>query len=789
MTNYHLLGQTKLAKMAEEYLTCFVRGDPCEQASSSCLVQIISTNPFEISDNSHHIRVRDPSHILEALRKINANINLLSMKGALILLKKWHIESQYLPLKNEVKLDVVIEEVEYIDGLGTSELVMDTVPILEIPSLKNKFRRLRKHLQAQEFDSFHPIEEMLEMLDNQNFKNSEKIRKADLRMEKPIETTLEGRVDPFLIWSHDQYTTKSSVTKSQASQISDFEVLSINSQTQNRYSNVRLKSSVPKRPFQSLPVGNNAFALDFNQLSSDPLIQKMQIDEELDLGVNPGTMERQQEQEEQEQIVIDDRSDKDGDATEIIDVTQSEERSFIKDFIQKMNYQEPEIVPGQEEKETPNKQRQQQFKRNFHDMIKNNPMPGSEGLEQETKKVKYQWGPNHKKEQQKFRAVLEGRRSFSKGSPEGDILELLASSQLRVGEIEEEKGKEKDNVILLEEDEKQGRIEIEEEEEKKTMEIISPVRRGKDSGERAIDEVNEMIYQSRRMSTPTLGPKIPKESKNNDFYALNPNPKENSNKNKQPVQKVNHDMRIDYLAFKANQKLAQQSVQPMQPVQSVQKINQDMRNSFLALGPKPVQKVHQQVVVEKIKEPAPKTMREKERPMSFGRPQDSFTEVRELRSREEINKKEKAINQINQINRRMDSFDGYKMIGEKENNKSIRTKGFIDLTHEDRSPKGQYSTKMGAVNGRNHHNNESSVFTNARRLDSGVLIVQKEVKKKAPKTIVNPFDPTKSFDMSEFADLSRKPKKSSTMEVSGNSKTFGNGNGYGQKRNQTIHIL
>ncbi len=781
MTNYHLLGQTKLAKMAEEYLTCFVRGDPCEQASSSCLVQIISTNPFEISDNSHHIRVRDPSHILEALRKINANINLLSMKGALILLKKWHIESQYLPLKNEVKLDVVIEEVEYIDGLGTSELVMDTVSILEIQSLKNKFRRLRKHLQAQEFDSFHPIEDTLEILDNQNFKNSEKIRKADLRMDKSaVEPTLEGRVDPFLIWSHEQLAGKSSVSKSQASQISDFEVLSINSQTQNKYSNVRLKNSVPKRPFQSLPVGNNAFALDFNQLSNDPLIQKMQIDDDLELPiVNSGTLERQEEQ-----IVI-----REGDATEIIDVTESaEERSFIKDFIQKMN--SGEIAP--EEKETPNKQ---QFKRNFHDMIKNNPMPVLEGSEQETKKLKYQWGPNHKKEQQQFRAVLEGRRSFNKGSPEGDILDLLASSQMRVGEIEQETTvKATENVILLEEDEKQqGRIEIEEEgeEETKTIEMISPVRRGKDSGERAIDEVNEMIYQNRRMSTPTLGPKIPKESNNNNFYGLNPNG--NNHKSppvKKPVQKVNNDMRNEYLAFKANQN--QHNPKPVQQV--VQKVHQNvMRNDISALHPnppKPVQKVQEvKRITTREPEPIVKTMtvKEKERPMSFGRPQDSFNdfnEVKEFRSREEIQRKT-VVNQINPINRRMDSLDGYKMIGEKENNKSIRpTKGLIDLTYEDRSPK---------VNGRNNHNYESNVFTNARRLDSGVLMVQKEMKKKAPKTITNPLDPTKSFDMSEFTDLSKKPKKSSTMESS-SSRNFGNGggqngNGNGQRRTQTIHIL
>jgi len=154
--------------------------------------------------------------------------------------------------------------------------------------------------------------------------------------------------------------------------------------------------------------------------------------------------------------------------------------------------------------------------------------------------------------------------------------------------------------------------------------------------------------------------------------------------------------------------------------------------------------------------------------------------VREVRREEVIQKPRNQVDyQVKKNNNNNNRLDGYFMIGEKENNKSNRGKtynGFVDLTR-DASPKEQYARRI-------HGGNESNVFMNARKPESGAfntMQMQQEMKRKPPKTIVNPFDPTKSFDMSEFKDLSLKSKKPATNGDA--SKSFP------KKRNQTIEIL
>jgi len=509
MTNYHLLSQTKLAKMADEYLTCTVRGKIFNSTNSSCLVQIISTNPFEISDSSHHIRVRDPSSILTALKRVNSNINLLSMKGALISLQKWNFESYYVPGKNEIKFDIIIEEVEYIDGIGTSELVMDTTPISDVPSLKNKFKRLKKFLMAKNFDSFHPIDSTFELLEAENFKNSEKIKTCEYPSQKGIENTFENRNDPFFIWRHDQYTTKSSVSKSQISQISqmsDFEVLSINSAVQGKCGILRLKSFDQNKQIQpSLPT--NPFALDFSLLSSEPIVQKMQIDQNVELEDNFPKIFNQVNEIEIENSQEINELDQSRERSECVQDNPSSPESEIIQKNTKFNeYNNHNLV--EEEQNLPNK-----LKRNFHEMVKNGASTNVEVPHYDLKKLKYQWGPNHKNAQQEFRKTLIGKKSLDLVAPNADILDLLASSQLLLPQDQKDPSKiRKNNDAIIVDG-----TEMEEEvlEESPLLENKRINRHYNLQSDQETLEVPNVV-PSRRTSTPTLGPKK-KEHKNNYF--------------------------------------------------------------------------------------------------------------------------------------------------------------------------------------------------------------------------------------------------------------------------------
>ena len=455
MSNFVLLQKTRLAKMVEEYLTLVAREVTPTMSEGGCLVQIISTNPFEISDSINYIQVKDPACIIEEMKLINSNINLLSMKGSLILLKKWTFECAYISASNDLKINMRVEEVEYVGGIGTTEISMETTPVSTVTSLQNKFKRLKKFFIAQEFDSSHPVEEAIDVIEEDIFKASEGVKKADLRGQNLADLTLDPKNDPFLVWSNDQYGGKSSMGKSQLSQLSqmsDYEILSINSATQNKFDRLKSKQSFQKKPFQSLPA-NDPFSLNLDLLSSQPLIQNNE-DKEVDIceqGVEEGVHRSPNFGQEEEEM----RAEQE----RYIDITELAEKEVEKDAHQKQkgNSQDSTNQGEDIESEIGNtsvnevKSPENNLKRNFHDMIKQNKIVTSiDSPRQELKKLKYQWGLNHKSEQQSFIKNLEGKRSFGQVSSDMDTLLLLSDIPAKPQEQEANELSSNDNRMTEE---------------------------------------------------------------------------------------------------------------------------------------------------------------------------------------------------------------------------------------------------------------------------------------------------------------------------------------------------
>jgi len=389
MSNRQLMQATKLSQRVAEYVAQKIRGQEYDTSKIALLVQVTCTNPFEIADLYHFVRVKDYTSLLQLVRmRVNPQITLQSLKGAYLNLKDWNFDSRLNPQTNELEFDIVINDFEVMGGMGTVEQSENPVSLLEAPSVRSQLFRLKKYYIAQRFNSEHPFD--ISPIDNARFQQSERIRKGTTNIQRSYESTA-ALEDPFLIYQPPNDGRKS---VSHLSQISDLdgEALSITGNVPATLFE-QLRNKAAQRLYSTAPV-QNPFELDLGTFGNEPLIPIQEVQDSIPAN-NP--------------------------------VLEEEHHEKLPNFGGEKAPETREIV--EEEAERPQR-------RNFSDLTKESHETIIQFQQQELKKIKQGWGVGYE-EKQKDLIRYRAKRQLETKHPDDDMMKyLLASSQSQEKEPE-----------------------------------------------------------------------------------------------------------------------------------------------------------------------------------------------------------------------------------------------------------------------------------------------------------------------------------------------------------------
>ena len=205
MSIENTLTKGELSKQAEEYINHCLEDKFHNPSLSGCIFQVYSENPLRVSDGIHSIEVDDPTIANSKLKAAFQNANWVTIRGTLIALREWRFNSTYDATNDKLKFDITIEDLECVQESGTTaikNIIGDVSPLLEASFLKNKFNRLRKHHMAKEFNTHHPIETALELIDSERLATSEVTRLADAsHFRGPVIGSLESNKGQF--WEYE----------------------------------------------------------------------------------------------------------------------------------------------------------------------------------------------------------------------------------------------------------------------------------------------------------------------------------------------------------------------------------------------------------------------------------------------------------------------------------------------------------------------------------------------------------------------------------------------------------
>ena len=205
MSIENTLTKGELSKQAEEYINHCLEDKFHNPSLSGCIFQVYSENPLRISDGIHSIEVDDPTIANSKLKAAFQNTNWVTIRGTLIALREWRFNSAYDATNDKLKFDITIDDLECVQEGGAAaikNIIGDVSPLLEASFLKNKFNRLRKHHMAKEFNTHHPIETALELIDSERLATSEVTRLADASHYRgPVIGSLESNKGQF--WEYE----------------------------------------------------------------------------------------------------------------------------------------------------------------------------------------------------------------------------------------------------------------------------------------------------------------------------------------------------------------------------------------------------------------------------------------------------------------------------------------------------------------------------------------------------------------------------------------------------------
>ena len=228
MSNYDLMKATSFRQRIIDYIDAMINNKK-EKFKDIFAIGIVAQfiGDCHISDLSHFIHVDISEEVFQRLKsQNNEEFGRSHLSGSFINMNNWHFQAS-INRDYELKFELVIKELMYIDGSNTAPL-RESTDVMKDLKIKKKLYELETYLKVQKWQEIHSIDEGFEAIEKERNRSKE-VPNSNYRMSYAI----KDPNDPWNIGSVAEIADMSMMSSQGGiSQISD--MLSINSATIKR---------------------------------------------------------------------------------------------------------------------------------------------------------------------------------------------------------------------------------------------------------------------------------------------------------------------------------------------------------------------------------------------------------------------------------------------------------------------------------------------------------------------------------------------------------------------------